>query len=66
MSLQLGSQAPNFTQKSSLGDIHFYEYIEDSWCILFSHPKDFTPVFPEESIVDVKGRSPSIDEFQVN
>lgn len=48
MSLQLGSQAPNFTQKSSLGDIHFYEYIEDSWCILFSHPKDFTPVCTTE------------------
>lgn len=48
MSLQLGSQAPNFTQKSSLGDIHFYEYIEDSWCVLFSHPKDFTPVCTTE------------------
>jgi len=48
MSLQLGSQAPSFTQKSSLGDINFYEYIEDSWCVLFSHPKDFTPVCTTE------------------
>lgn len=48
MSLQLGSQAPNFTQQSSLGDITFYDYIRDSWCILFSHPKDFTPVCTTE------------------
>ena len=39
MSLQLGSQAPNFTQKSSLGDIHFYEYIEDSGVFCFLIPK---------------------------
>ena len=48
MSLQLGTQAPNFTQKSSIGDINFYEYIEESWCVLFSHPKDFTPVCTTE------------------
>lgn len=48
MSLQLGSQAPNFTQKSSEGDLNLYEYMKDSWCILFSHPKDFTPVCTTE------------------
>ena len=45
MSLQLGSQAPNFTQKSSLGDIHFYEYIEDSWCILFFIQRFYTCMY---------------------
>lgn len=48
MSLQLGSIAPDFTQKSSLGDIQFYKYIEGSWAVLFSHPKDFTPVCTTE------------------
>ena len=48
MSLKLGSIAPNFSQKSSLGDINFHEYIGDSWCVLFSHPKDFTPVCTTE------------------
>ena len=48
MSLPLGSIAPNFSQKSSIGNIHFHEYIENSWCVLFSHPKDFTPVCTTE------------------
>lgn len=48
MSLKLGSTAPNFVQKSSLGDIDLYQYIDGSWCILFSHPKDFTPVCTTE------------------
>ena len=48
MSLKLGSTAPNFTQQSSVGEINFYQYIDTSWCILFSHPKDFTPVCTTE------------------
>ena len=48
MSLQLGSIAPNFKQKSSLGDIDFHKYIEGSWAVLFSHPKDYTPVCTTE------------------
>lgn len=48
MSLQLGSIAPDFTQESSQGKIHFYDFIEGHWAILFSHPADFTPVCTTE------------------
>ena len=48
MSIQLGTIAPNFKQKSSQGEIDFYQYIEGSWAVLFSHPKDFTPVCTTE------------------
>lgn len=48
MSLQLGAMAPDFTQKSSEGDIQFHKYIEGSWTILFSHPADYTPVCTTE------------------
>lgn len=48
MSLQLGDVAPNFKAKSSLGEIDFYEYLGDSWAVLFSHPADYTPVCTTE------------------
>jgi thioredoxin-dependent peroxiredoxin len=48
MPLLLGSTAPNFSQKSSVGPLDLYDYIEDFWCVLFSHPKDFTPVCTTE------------------
>lgn len=48
MSLKLGDTAPDFTQQSSEGPIHFYDYISGSWAVLFSHPADFTPVCTTE------------------
>lgn len=48
MTLRLGDTAPNFEQDSSEGTINFYDYLGDSWGILFSHPADYTPVCTTE------------------
>lgn len=48
MSIRLGDKAPDFTQESTEGTINFHEYLGDSWGVLFSHPKDFTPVCTTE------------------
>lgn len=48
MSLQLGSIAPDFEQASTEGTLRFHEWAQGSWVVLFSHPKDFTPVCTTE------------------
>ncbi|MGX1203426.1 peroxiredoxin [Marinobacter sp. MBR-105] len=60
MTLKLGDTAPDFEQQSSEGKIHFYEYLGDSWGVLFSHPADFTPVCTTELGLTAKLK----DEFE--
>ncbi|WP_396638478.1 peroxiredoxin [Maribacter sp. R77961] len=58
--IRLGDTAPNFTAESSVGTINFYDYLGDSWGILFSHPADFTPVCTTELGTAAKFK----DEFE--
>ncbi|TMJ67252.1 MAG: peroxiredoxin [Alphaproteobacteria bacterium] len=60
MSLRINSEAPNFTAETTQGTIDFHDWIGNGWAILFSHPKDFTPVCTTE-LGYMAGRMP---EFQ--
>jgi len=75
MTLQLNDTVPNFTQDSTKGPINFFDYAGNSWVVLFSHPKDFTPVCttelgavaklkPEFDSRDVKILGVSVDAAQ--
>ncbi len=64
MSLQLGQTAPDFEQESTEGPIRFHDWLGTSWGILFSHPKDFTPVCTTE-LGEVARLKPEWDKRRV-
>jgi thioredoxin-dependent peroxiredoxin len=64
MALRLGDDAPNFTAESTEGTINLYDYLGDSWGVLFSHPKDFTPVCTTE-LGYMAGIKPEFDKRNV-
>lgn len=57
MGIRLGDNAPNFKANTTVGEIDFYEYLGDSWGVIFSHPADFTPVCTTEL-----GRTAQLEE----
>jgi len=64
MAIQLGQIAPDFTQASTKGDIAFHRFLGDSWGVLFSHPKDYTPVCTTE-LAEAARLKPEFDKRNV-
>src|SRR5687767_1758045 len=61
MAVQLGDEAPDFTAKTTEGEVRFHDWLGDSWGVLFSRPKDFTPVCTTE-LGEVARIKPQFDE----